>query len=356
MDTDKIITGDCLDILSTTPYGTAALAFADPPFNIGVKYPGYNDRKKPGDYLAWLKACLAALSRVLSPVGSLVVAIGPEYLVLLRLVFRLAPGKTKDFPLGERLNPGKWLVGSPCVDQHCKATQKLHGVILGEVCVMLKDLGLHWRNTIVWHYTFGEHQKHKFTPSWTALLYFVANPKKNRYTFNRDYILVTSARMLADDKRLTDNTRRGKTPDDVWFLRPQDAEAEGYFDPAGDVWHVRREAGTFEGREDHVVQMRLAVMERIIRALSNPGDLVLDPFCGAGTTLVAAKRLGRRYLGIELCEQTAELARRRLQETRAMPVSTPRAVEFPRPTAAAEDAQANGSAATPSAPEEGFLF
>ena len=53
-----------------------------------------------------------------------------EHLVLLRLVFWLAQGKTEGFPLGERLNPGKRLVGSPCVNQHCKATQKLHGVIL----------------------------------------------------------------------------------------------------------------------------------------------------------------------------------------------------------------------------------
>jgi tetratricopeptide (TPR) repeat protein/CHAT domain-containing protein len=62
-------------------------------------------------------------------------------LILLRLVFRLAPGKTKDFPLGERLNPGKWLVGSPCVDQHCKATQKLHGVILNNMGGVLQSLG-----------------------------------------------------------------------------------------------------------------------------------------------------------------------------------------------------------------------
>jgi DNA modification methylase len=54
------------------------------------------------------------------------------------------------------------------------------------------------------------------------------------------------------------------------------------------------------------------VLERLILAASNPSDLVLDPMCGAGTALAVAKRLGRRYLGVELCEATAELARRRL--------------------------------------------
>jgi site-specific DNA-methyltransferase (adenine-specific) len=295
MDTDTIITGDCLDILTTTPPSTVQLAFGDPPFNIGVNYPGYHDRRQPGDYLAFLEERFHALRRVLSPVGSLVVASGPEY--------------------------------------------------QAEVCVMLKGLGLAWRNTVVWHYTFGQSQKKKFTPSWTALHYFVANPK--RITFNRDDIRVTSTRQILGDERADED---GKTPDDVWFLRPQDAEAEGFFDPAGDVWHVRREHGRCKGREDHPVQMALPVMERIVRALSNPGDLVLDPFAGTGTTLVAAKRLGRRYLGIELGEETAALARRRLQETAGMPVRTRRAEEFPRPSATAEDAEA------PLAPEDGMLF
>ena len=54
-----------------------------------------------------------------------------------------------------------------------------------------------------------------------------------------------------------------------------------------------------------------AVLERIIRVSSNPGDLVLDPFAGSGTTLATAKRLGRRYLGIELSAEYAEAVRER---------------------------------------------
>ena len=59
------------------------------------------------------------------------------------------------------------------------------------------------------------------------------------------------------------------------------------------------------------------MLERIIRVSSNPGDLVLDPFAGSGTTLAAAKRLGRRWLGIELSAEYAERARRRLEEVQA---------------------------------------
>jgi site-specific DNA-methyltransferase (adenine-specific) len=136
-----------------------------------------------------------------------------------------------------------------------------------------------------------------------------------RFTFNRDAVAIPSARQTTySDKRANP---KGKVPDDVWFLRPQEAEPFGFFDPAGDAWHVRREAGTFKGRVGHVCQMPDAVLERIVRATSNARDLVLDPLCGPGTTLVAAKKLGRRYLGIELCEGTADRARGRLAEAAA---------------------------------------
>lgn len=72
--------------------------------------------------------------------------------------------------------------------------------------------------------------------------------------------------------------------------------------------------GTFHERTDHVCQMPIALLERIIAVASDPGDAVLDPFAGPATTLVAAKRLGRRWVEIEKCEQTADLARERLGE------------------------------------------
>jgi site-specific DNA-methyltransferase (adenine-specific) len=255
---DAILTGDSLALLPRLPAGCANLVFADPPFNLGLDHPGYDDRRPEDEYLRWLKELLRASARVLAPAGAL------------------------------------WLA----IDTAHQA----------EAAVMLKALGLHWRNTIVWHYSFGPCQKKKFTRSWAALHYFVKDTK--RFTLNRDAVAVPSARQLAyNDKRARPG---GKVPDDVWFVRPQQAEPEGFFDPAGDVWHVRREAGTFKGRVGHVCQMPLPVLERIISATSNPGDLVLDPVCGPGTTLVAAQKLGRKFLGIELCDTTAELARRRL--------------------------------------------
>jgi site-specific DNA-methyltransferase (adenine-specific) len=80
MDTDNIITGDCLDALTTMPADVVDLAFAGPPFDIGLKYPVYNDSGPPREYLAWLEERFRALRRMLAPAGSLVEAIGTAYL------------------------------------------------------------------------------------------------------------------------------------------------------------------------------------------------------------------------------------------------------------------------------------
>ena len=64
----------------------------------------------------------------------------------------------------------------------------------------------------------------------------------------------------------------------------------------------------------HPTQKPLYLLERIIEASTNPGDLVLDPFCGSSTTGIAARRLGRRYIGIDTAEEYIELSIRRFQQ------------------------------------------
>jgi site-specific DNA-methyltransferase (adenine-specific) len=254
---DQILVGDCLNHLAHLPEGCVDLAFADPPFNIGYEYDVYNDRRRREDYLAWTDKWLAAVRRVLSPRGSFYVAIGDEY--------------------------------------------------AAEIKVRLDALGLTLRNWIIWHYTFGVSCKRKFNRSHAHIFYYVVNPKD--FTFNADAIRVPSARQTTYSDRRANPT--GKLPDDTWVLRPQ--EDERFFKPESDTWYVSRVCGTFKERVDHPCQMPEAVLERIIRVSSNSGDVVLDPFAGSGTTLVAARKLGRRYLGIELSEEYAARIRQRLE-------------------------------------------
>ncbi len=258
---NRVLTGDCVKLLAAVPEASVALAFADPPFNIGYEYDVYHDRRGRADYLAWTVRWLDAVRRVLAADGSFYVAIGDEY--------------------------------------------------AAEVKVRLDALGLTLRNWIVWHYTFGVHCQKKFTRSHAHIFYYVVDPKS--FVFNADAVRVPSARQTTYADRRANP--KGRLPDDTWVLRPQ--EDERFFGPETDTWYHSRVCGTFKERTGHPCQMPEGVLERIVRASSRPGDLVLDPFAGSGTTLAVAKRLGRNYLGMELSQEYAEQVRLRLDAVRS---------------------------------------
>ena len=79
-------------------------------------------------------------------------------------------------------------------------------------------------------------------------------------------------------------------------------------------WHgMLQEPGTLKENRQHPTQKPLGVMKWILERYSQPNDLILDPFCGSGTTCVAAKMLGRRYIGIDISEEYCDIARQRLE-------------------------------------------
>jgi len=177
-----------------------------------------------------------------------------------------------------------------------------------ELKLAFQSLGFRCRSWVVWYYTFGVHCTKKFSRSHTHLFHFVKDPKA--FTFNADAIKVPSARQLVyADSRAKEG---GRLPDDTWFLRPQDLKES--FTPEEDVWYFPRVCGTFKERAGwHGCQMPEQLLGRIIRVSSNPDDIVLDPFTGSGSTLVVAKKLGRRWIGFELSEKYASKAKLRLQ-------------------------------------------
>jgi DNA modification methylase len=258
---DHIECGNSIKLLNDAPEAWIDLVFADPPFNIGYLYDGYNDKRNAEDYLKFSKEWMGAVHRSLKPIGSFYLAIGDDY--------------------------------------------------AAELCVAAKEIGFFLRNWIIWHYTFGQQPKRKFARSHTHILYFTKD--QTEFTFNPDAIRVASARQTTyGDARANP---KGKLPDDVWFLRPQEASAadEQYFNGESDTWNVSRVCGTFKEREGwHGCQMPIGVLNRIILASSNPNDVVLDPFNGSGTTTVAAALLGRRYIGIDQSQEYVDYARKRL--------------------------------------------
>jgi len=160
------------------------------------------------------------------------------------------------------------------------------------VKIIADELGLFMRNWLIWHYTFGQQTKNKFARSHTHIFYFV-NDQKN-FTFNDFAVRIPSERQLTYNDRRAHSA--GKIPDDVW---------DGY----------SRICGTFNERARfHPCQMPESLLKRIISVSSNPGDCVLDPFSGSGTTPAAAVQLNRNYLGIEISEKYVRQSNKRLAE------------------------------------------
>jgi site-specific DNA-methyltransferase (adenine-specific) len=241
--------GDCLEFLTEVESGSARLFFCDPPYNLGYQYDEYQDSKTPEHYYSWMEEVIAQGIRVLSPGGAFWIMAHTE-----------------------------WVAG---------------------IKKILDDWSLEMRNWIVWHYSFGQAQQKKFTPSWVSLLYYSKPPRK-AMTFHADAIRVPSARQLVyKDKRANP---LGKVPNDVWDDIP-------------------RLCGTHLERTPHPCQLPEALLERVIQACTGPSDLVIDPMCGSGTVLTVAKRLGRRYWGCELSPGYCRIARERLE-----PVSGPSSV------------------------------
>jgi len=286
----SVAVGDCIELMRSWPKASIDLIFADPPYNIGYEYDHYEDKRGDDEYLNWTKAWVGACADLLKPTGSFYILIGDEYAAETR-------------------------------------------VFLKE---LERDKKLVFRNWILWHYTFGQNCRTKFNRSHAHLFYCVGpglfNPKvkhnlgagkidltKLPYTFNRSEVAVPSARMTTYGDARANPT--GKLPDDTWYLRPQEAieaprEADGprHFDADGDTWYIPRLAGTFKERVNwHPCQLPEALLERIIKLSSNPGDLVFDPFTGSGTTLAVAARLKRQWLGCEMSSDYAAKATARIE-------------------------------------------
>ena len=253
----RLVVGDCIEAMAQLPAECADLIFADPPFNIGYEYDIYDDRRSKDEYLAWADAWLRAAIRLLKPSGSFWLAMGNAY--------------------------------------------------VAEYKIRLDALGLTMRNWIVWHYTYSRWCEKRFALSHAHILFYVRNPKQ--YTFHADAVRVPSARQTI--YRYPKAKPCGRVPDDVWILRPQ--ETAEHFRPEHDVWFEPRVCGTSLERVAHPCQMPEAILERIIRVATNPGDLVIDPFAGSGTTLAVAKRLGRRFWGCELSPRYANVIVERLR-------------------------------------------
>jgi adenine-specific DNA-methyltransferase len=260
-----LFAGDCLELLAEIPDGFVQLVVTSPPYNLGKPYERHLDM---GDYLAQQRQVIRECIRVLDPRGSIC-----------------------------------WQVGNYVDDGQIIPLD----VILYPIFV---ELGVRLRNRIVWHFGHGLHASKRFSGRYEVILWF---SRSDTYTFNLDAVRVPQ-----------------QYPDKKHFKGPKRGQLSGHplGKNPGDVWHIPNVKANHVEKTDHPCQFPVELIERLVLALTNAGDWVLDPFSGVGTSAIAALLHGRRAIAAEIVPAYVATALERIGqaergELRVRPMARP---------------------------------
>jgi len=262
--TNKLICGDNLEELAKLPKESVDLIYIDPPFFTHKQYEivwgdeaevrSYKDRWEGGieHYISWLKPRVKAMYEVLKPTGSFYI--------------------------------------------HCDWHANAHIRIMCDEIFGEEN----FRNEIIWHYFMGGKAKSFFARKHDTLLFY---SKSSKYTFNG----LKHKRRLDFKPSLKDESKEAESGKDEF----------GYYSVVtmDDVWDIRGVFNMSNEYQGYPTQKPEALLERIINASSNKGDLVADFFCGCGTTISVAQRLGRRWIGVDISPTAIKIMQRRLEKT-----------------------------------------
>lgn len=245
-----IYQGDCMELLAELPRGCLPLTVTSPPYNIGKSYEEVLDVE---EYLDWCANWIQQIYDATSESGAF----------WLNLGYLSVPKRAKAIPIPYLL----W--------------DRVPFFLLQEV---------------VWNYGAGVAARKSFSPRNEKFLWYVKN--ENEYVFNLDDVRDPNVKYPNQKKngKLKCNPL-GKNPTDVWHFPKVTSGAN----------RSSRE------RMPHPAQFPMAVIERIIKASSNAGDLILDPFVGSGSLIEVAVRNNRTAIGFEINEEYVDLAARRLE-------------------------------------------
>ncbi|MEY9375100.1 DNA-methyltransferase [Rhizobium leguminosarum] len=264
----RVSLGDAGEQLNSLAARSVDLVVCSPPYNIGKIYERQH-KLSFNEYLRWQEEIIEKLSAVIKQGGSVC------------------------WQVGNHIKDG---VLTP-LDIPFYGLFVKHGFVL--------------RNRIIWRFNFGRNSDRRFSGRYESVLWFTLG---DGYKFNLDPIRVPQ---LYPGKRHSKNkganagrpsgNPKGKNPSDYWEFS---AERDFLENPVWDIPNVK--AGHPE-KTEHPCQFPIELAERCVLGLSDPGDFVLDPFVGTGSTLIAAAKHGRRGVGFEKEAAFADIANRRIE-------------------------------------------
>ena len=264
-DAHVIWNGDALDLLRDLPDGSVKLIITSPPYNLGK---AYETKISFDDYLKSFDEIAKELIRVLADDGSMC------------------------WQVGNYVEKGEVI--------------PLDIAFYG----MFKSLGLKLRNRIVWRFGHGLHASRRFSGRYETILWF---SKTDDYLFNLDDVRIPSKypgkrHFKGEKKGMPSGNPLGKNPSDVWDIVAQDWESE--------IWDIPNVKANHPEKTDHPCQYPVELVQRCVLALTNEGDVVLDPFGGVGTVILASDLLERRGVMADLDSDYCEAAERRVEALR----------------------------------------
>lgn len=185
--------------------------------------------------------------------------------------------------------------------------------------IFRKRHGMRLRNRIIWHYRHGLHSRRRFSGRYEVVMWYTKNTKD--YTFNLDPVRIPSRypgkRHSKGPKAGTlSGNPKGKNPEDVWDV-PENEHGEYILEPDVNYWDIPNVKSGHVEKTEHPCQFPVALVERLVIALTNKGDLVFDPFAGVGSAGVAAALHGRRFWGCEILEEYVETSLTRVEDALA---------------------------------------
>ena len=174
-----------------------------------------------------------------------------------------------------------------------------------------------FRNEIVWHYSgWNKKLKYHLERRHDAILFYAPSRAKQQFAYparpwadREEYVSTRKQKVRVDDEGreyVLSDAGGGRR------IRRYLDEAMAYGVPLDDVWDIPKLNNSDVERLGYPTQKPRELLERIIASSSQPGDIVLDPFCGCGTTMHAAENLGRRWVGIDISRFSTGLVRERL--------------------------------------------
>jgi site-specific DNA-methyltransferase (adenine-specific) len=232
---------DCIDVLSRMPPSSIDMIFADPPYNI--KKADWDRFESQEQYIAWSMKWISECSRVLKENGSLFICGFTEVLADLK------------HPSMRYFKCCKWLI---------------------------------------WHYKNKANLGADWGRSHESILLL---RKSNKFTMNIDPVRIPynehTLKYPVRTQAETSQYAKGKAERPAWSPHPLGAKPK-------DVIEIPTTCNGMGEKTKHPTQKPEELLRKFVLAASNPGDIILDPFCGSGTTAVVAEQLGRHWIGCEI--------------------------------------------------------